>query len=54
MSKDQLREESAAVMSSLLGAELDRRQVFLRGAAMGLGASAFAATIGQAGIQAIA
>lgn len=54
MSKDQLREESAAVMSSLLGAELDRRQVFLRGAAMGLGASAFAATIGQAGIQASA
>ncbi len=54
MRKDQLRNESAAVTSTLMGAELDRRQVFLRGAAMGLGASAFAATMSRTGFKASA
>ncbi len=54
MYKDQIRDASDSVTSSLMGAEMDRRQVFLRGAAMGLGASAFAAGLGQAGLKASA
>ena len=53
MSKDRLR-DSSSVASSVMNVELDRRQVFLRGAAMGLGASAFATTLGTAGLQASA
>ena len=54
MSKNPLRDESGTVTSTLTGAELDRRQVFLRGAAMGLGASAFAAGLSQSGFRASA
>ncbi len=54
MGKDQFRGESTTVAASLMGAELDRRQVFLRGAALGLGASAFAAGLSQSGLRASA
>ena len=50
MSNDALRH----VTSSVMNARMDRRQVFLRGAAAGLGASAFAAALNQAGFRASA
>ena len=50
MGNDSLRHATAKVMD----ARMDRRQVFLRGAAAGLGASAFAATLNQAGFRASA
>lgn len=50
MGNDSLRH----VTSKVLDARMDRRQVFLRGAAAGLGASAFAASLNQAGFRATA
>ena len=54
MGKDQLRDESPTFAASFMGAELDRRQMFLRGAALGVGASAFAAGLSQSGLRASA
>ena len=53
MGKDRLTDTSG-VTSSLLGAEMDRREMFLRGAAVGLGASAFAAGLSRPGLRASA
>ncbi|CAA9567924.1 MAG: Oligopeptide ABC transporter, periplasmic oligopeptide-binding protein OppA [uncultured Thermomicrobiales bacterium] len=49
-----LRKGASDKVASMMAAEMDRRQVFLRGAALGAGASAFAATLGQTGYKASA